>query len=324
MHARSRSAGRWGTQPDDAATEDTRVPQPSATAHATRTRRAAPAAVAAARSARQRCAELPPVPSTLLIPLAARARGGAYFPWLDCGDTVAPALLERLGTDVQAYLDDLPTVLNVLWRTRAIRALGQAFFAQHPRAWGANLGCGLTHYFQWLDTGHNHWLDADLPPVMALRQLLLPPANARVRQAAVDLGQPGWWKRLALPEGPRAQPVLLVCEGVLMYLQPVQVQAVLVEFAEHAPAGSRMVLDVLTRQAVGQAARHASVGPTGAQFCWGVGRMAELAQAHPRLALLHEQSVLECYGWPGIALDMAWRAWLGAPLYGLATLGAAE
>lgn len=29
-------------------------------------------------------AHLPPVPSTLLIPLAARARGARYFPWLDC------------------------------------------------------------------------------------------------------------------------------------------------------------------------------------------------------------------------------------------------
>ena len=58
---------------------------------------------------------------------------------------------------------------------------------------------------------------------------------------------------------------------------------VLAEFAQHAPPGSRMVLDVMTRQAVGCAARHASVGPTGAEFRWGVGRMAELAAVHPRL-----------------------------------------
>ncbi len=267
------------------------------------------------------CAQLPAVPSTLLIPLAARARGGRYFPWLDCADTVALALLQRLGTDVEPYLDDLPTVLNVLWRTRAIKAAGQAFFGEHPRALGANLGCGLTHYFQWLDTGDNHWLDADLSPVMALRQPLIAPGGPRACQAEVDIAQPGWWQRLALPQGRGAQPVLLVCEGVLMYLQPAQVHAVLAEFAQHAPPGSRMVLDVLTRQAVGQAARHASVGPTGAQFHWGVGRMAELEQVHPRLALLREQSVSECYGWPGIALDALWRPWLGAPLYGLATLG---
>jgi len=266
-------------------------------------------------------AQLSAVPSTLLIPLAARAHGGRYFAWLACHDAVATQLLTQLGADINAYLDDLPTVLNVLWRTRVIKEVGRAFFAEHPQAQGVNLGCGLTHHFQWFDTGTNHWLDADLPEVMALRGPLLPLCCARARQAQVDLTQPGWWKRLGLHRQRGAQPVLLVCEGVLMYLQPAQVQAVLAEFAQHAPPGSRMVLDVLTRQAVGRASRHPSVGPTGAEFFWGVGRMAELTAAHPRLQLLREQSVSECYGWTGIALDMLWRPWLGAPLYGMATLG---
>ena len=47
-------------------------------------------------------------------------------------------VLAALGADVSAYLDDLPTVLNVLWRTRAIKELGQEFFARHPSALGAN------------------------------------------------------------------------------------------------------------------------------------------------------------------------------------------
>lgn len=269
-------------------------------------------------------ARLPAVPSTLLIPLAARAHGGRYFAWLACHDAVATQLLAELGADVDTVLDDLPTVLNVLWRTRAIKELGRAFFAAHPQALGVNLGCGLTHHFQWLDTGANHWLDADLPEVMALRRQLLPLRCPRARHAQVDLTQPGWWQRLGLPKKTDAPPVLLVCEGVLMYLQPGQAHAVLAEFAQCAPPGSRMVLDVLTRQAVGRASTHASVGPTGAEFFWGVGRMAELEQVHPRLQLLREQSVAECYGWTGIALDLLWRPWLGAPLYGLATLGVTD
>jgi O-methyltransferase involved in polyketide biosynthesis len=269
-------------------------------------------------------AQLPPVPSTLLIPLAARAHGGRYFPWLDCHDAVAPALLAQMDADVSGTLDDLHTVLHVLWRTRAIQEAGRAFFAAHPQALGVNLGCGLTHYFQWLDGGANQWLDADLPEVMALRRPLLPPPCPRMRHADLDLSHPGWWQRLGLPAQRSATPVLLVCEGVLMYLPPAQVHAVLAEFAQHAPPGSRMVLDVMTRRAVGCAARHASVRSTGAEFRWGVGRMAELEAVHPRLQLLREQSVAEGYGWPGIAMDLLWRPWLGAPLYGLATLGIRE
>lgn len=283
--------------------------------------------------AEPRHAALPPVPSTLLIPLAARARGDHYFPWLACGDAVAADLLSHLGADVEPYLDDLPTVLNVLWRTRFIRDTAQGFFLMHPAAQGVNLGCGLSHHFQWLDTGANQWLDADLPEVMALRRQLLPPRCPRTRLAEVDIAQPGWWQRLGLPARTAAagdageavaeapQPVLALCEGVLMYLEPAQVQAFLKEFAECAPAGSRLVLDVLTHRAVGNAHRHASVGPTGAEFRWGVARLSDLPAAHPRLSLLHENSVAECYGWAGLALETLWWPWLGAPLYGMVTLG---
>lgn len=293
-------------------------------------RRAVPGAAAsrsAAAAATPGHAALPAVPSTLLIPLAARARGDHYFPWLACGDAVAADLLERLGADVEAYLNDLPTVLNVLWRSRFIRDTAQGFFLMHPGAQGVNLGCGLSHHFQWLDTGANHWLDADLPEVMALRRPLLPAQCPRARLAEVDITEPGWWDRLGLPTRdaaagePPPQPVLVLCEGVLMYLEPAQVEAVLAEFAQCAPAGSRLVLDVLTHRAVGTAARHASVGPTGAEFRWGVARLSDLAAVHPRLELLHEHSVAECYGWAGLALETLWWPWLGAPLYGMVTLG---
>lgn len=145
---------------------------------------AAPASCQPANNLLQR-AHLHPVPSTLLIPLAARARGARYFPWLDCRDAVAGELLQRLGADVDALLDDLPTVFQVLWRTGAVKAAGCAFFAAHPQGLGANLGCGLTQHFQWLDGGANQWLDADLPEVMALRQQLLPLQGPRMRQAGV-------------------------------------------------------------------------------------------------------------------------------------------
>lgn len=304
-----------------------RTPAPAVAAAASR--KAAPRRAAAPGPLLVQQAPLPPVPSTLLIPLAARARGDHYFPWLACGDAVAAELLERLGADVEAYLNDLPTVLNVLWRTRFIRDTAQGFFLMHPGAQGVNLGCGLSHHFQWLDTGANHWLDADLPEVMALRRPLLSAQCPRARLAEVDITQPGWWGRLGLPTRdaaageppPPPQPVLVLCEGVLMYLEPAQVEAVLTEFAQCAPAGSRLVLDVLTHRAVGTAARHASVGPTEAEFRWGVARLSDLAAVHPRLELLHEHSVAECYGWAGLALETLWWPWLGAPLYGMVTLG---
>ena len=264
---------------------------------------------------------LPAVPSTLLIPLAARAHGARRFPWLACDDAEAARLLDCLGADVRPLLDDAPTVLNILWRTRLLKAAGQAFFREHPASPGVSLGCGLSHHFQWLDTGRNTWIDADLPEVMALRERLLPTHGSRHCHAGIDLRVPGWWQRLGLPTGPGAPPVFLLCEGVLMYLEPAQVQAVLTEFAEQAPPGSQWVCDVIAQLGVGQAHCNPSLGPTGAEFHWGVRDMAELTAPHPRLRLQAQHSVSECYGWIGTLAEWCLSPWVPTPLYALVTLG---
>lgn len=267
-----------------------------------------------------RALPLQAVPSTLLIPLAARAAGGVFFPHMACRDAEATRQLRSLGVNANLYLADQPTILNVLWRTRRIREAGQAFFAEHPRAWGINLGCGLSHYFQWLDNGHNCWIDADLPEVMELRRSLGPPVSQRLHQATVDITQPLWWQALQLPQRALTQPLFVVCEGVLMYLQPAQVQQVLAQFAQHAPAGSLLLIDTLHQCAVGRASWHASVGRTGAEFHWGIRHPDELCAADPRLRLRRLHSVAECYGWFGLELNALWGPWTDAPLYGLAEL----
>lgn len=260
------------------------------------------------------------VPSTLLIPLAARAYGAQLYPWLDCHDVDARHLLDCLQTDWRPLLQDRVAVLNVLWRTRVIKAWAEAFFIRYPAATGVALGCGLSHYFQWLDTGANRWIDADLPEVRTLREALLPPARDRRINAVVDLARPGWWDALHLPAADAAAPLFLVCEGVLMYLPPAQVRAILTEFAERAPAGSVFALDAISHRGVGQARHSVSVGPTGAEFRWGLHQIDELRDIHPRLSVAESRSVSECYGWMGWAAETLCLPWTGAPLYSLMAL----
>jgi O-methyltransferase involved in polyketide biosynthesis len=261
------------------------------------------------------------VASTLLIPLAARACGDALFPRVAQGDAHAARILSRLGADVSAYLADRASVYGVLVRTQVFRRCALRFFERHPRAIGASLGAGLGHYHQWLDNGCNTWIDADLPEVIALRESLLPDDNPRRLDALLDLTRPGWWARLGLPSGPDEPPVLLICEGVLMYLEPAQVQAVLHEVGEKAPPGSRLLLDALCWLAVGRARRHPSVRHTGAEFRWGARHWRDLTAPHPRLRLDAEHKVMEGYGWSHAALGPLFRFAMGVPLYGVAELG---
>ena len=253
---------------------------------------------------------------SLFIPLIARARAAQWWPWLDPQDACAQQVLTRSCEPCASYPMDLPTAINVLWRTCRIRGMAQAFFARHPEALGVNLGAGLTDYFQWLDNGRNRWLDVDMPDVVKLRQQWLPPLPPRRRLAAADLREPGWFRRLQLHR--QQGPLMLVCEGVLMYMQATQVQAFFQELAEHAPTGSELVCDFISPWGIGQTIAANRHPHDAIAFTWGVHHTQDLARFHPRLQWLAEHSVAEAYGPYGHWLQWLCRPITGGPLYGLA------
>lgn len=265
-------------------------------------------------------AQLGAVSSTLLIPLAARAFGHRLYPWLDCQDAEAEGLLACLQAAAAPLMEDRVAVLNVLWRTRVLKAWGQAFFKAYPRGLGITLGSGLSHHFQWLDTGENVWVDADLAEVHALRDRLIRFTGGRHQNRRVDLCEAGWWGLVT--QGLQAQPCWVLCEGVLMYFSPEQAHAIVEAFAESAPPGSRLVLDAISHRGVGQARHSLSVSRTRAEFHWGLRDTRELLACHPRLKLLDQRSVSECYGWLGWATEATWMPWTGAPLYSMLMLEA--
>ncbi len=268
-----------------------------------------------------RLTQLQAVRSTLLIPLVARAFGARCYPWLDCHDADAAHLLSCLQTEVAPLLQDRLVMLNVLWRTGVLKAWGREFFARYPHATGVNLGCGLSNHFQWLDSGRNRWLDADLPEVLDLREQLLPEQGGRRHNAGIDIARDGWWDALALDRLAASGPLWLLCEGVLMYLPPERVRALLREFAERAPPDSVLVFDAISHVGIGQARHCHSVGPSGAEFCWGLRSPQELLQAHPRLRpRCAARSVAECYGVFGWAAEAMSLPWSGAPLYSMHAL----
>jgi len=264
------------------------------------------------------------VPSTLRIPLAARASGDAMFPQLAVRDAYAAGILEQIRDDGHALPEDRATIYGILSRTRRFRSLAQDFLKLHPGARVVNMGCGLSHYFQWLDDDKSRMTDADLPEVLELRRQLIPETNERHDVRELDLTSPGWWEQLGLPRKRNAQPVFLFTEGVLMYLEPEQVQAVLATFGERAPAGSVLAFDAMCWLAVGRGKQHPSVRVTGAEFKWGIRRAAELTQPHPRLQLSGTYRVLEGIGLPYTLFAPMVMLFLGVPLYALYALTATD
>lgn len=267
---------------------------------------------------------LSPVSSTLLLPLIARGRGAAIYPWLDPGDVQAQHLMDKLGHAIDPLLQDTTSMLNVLWRTQVMKCIGEDFFKHHPASQGINLGAGLSDYFQWFDNGHNGWLDVDLHEVVSLRHLLLPTHAETASDLCLDLTQPGWWQQLGLSERASREPLLLLCEGVLMYLTPTQVKAVFHEIGNNAPEGSQLVCDFITPLGIGHAHSVPSLSGTGAEFHWGAHNALEVAHLHPRLELIAQHTVAEIYGWAFCWAEMCMSPWTGGPLYGVAHMEVTE
>lgn len=270
---------------------------------------------------------LPPTPSplhgvqhTLYLPMAVRARAGMLCPWLDPQDHHAQAMAERLGPNMPQRAVDPSTIVNILWRTQKIRQLGQDFFERFAHVQGINLGAGLADYFQWLDNGTNRWLDVDLPEAIDLRNRLMPETTDRQENRTDDLRVPGWWNRLGLQKHNHHNPLLLIAEGVLMYMQPTEVKAFVQEIGAHAPEGSELLCDFISPLGIGQPSPANREPGETVTFAWGAHNGQEIASMHPRLELLDQHSAAEAWGWGGSWLETLYTPWTGGPMYGLAHL----
>ena len=263
------------------------------------------------------------IPSTLRIPLAGRALGDRMFPQMAVHDRYAAATLAAIGDDGSRWVGDCYSMWGVLARTRYIREQAQRFMRDYPKAHFVNIGCGLSQYFQWLDNGQTRMTDADLLEVVAVREQLLPPLNARHRVLAVDVSRPDWWEQLQLSHGGE-QPLFLMMEGVSMYLDADQMRSVLRVVGEQAPEGSFMVLDAFCMAATGNAIWHPSLRQTGASLRWGLKRLSEFREAHERLHLVQTHDIMAGYGVPNALVSMGFTLLTGVPFYAAYVLRVAE
>lgn len=150
-----------------------------------------------------------------------------------------------------------------------------AFLARHPDAVVLHLGCGLdSRAFRLDPPAPARWFDVDLPGVIAVRRQLYDDGD-RYRMLAASVTEPGW-----LDEVPDDRPVLVVAEGLLMYLDEDDVRGLLVRLADRFTSGE-LVFDGmapwLTR----------FVGPTR----WGLRDGRDLEAWHPRLQLREQVPV---------------------------------
>ena len=123
-------------------------------------------------------------------------------------------------------------------RARAFDAVASDYLSAHPRAAVVALAEGLqTSFWRLARTGladELTWYSVDLPPVMALREQLLP-ADDRIVPLAQSALDRSWMDRVDASHG-----VFITAEGLLMYLQPDDVIDLITDCAARFPGGRFM------------------------------------------------------------------------------------
>ncbi|MEE6177318.1 class I SAM-dependent methyltransferase [Mycobacterium sp. 050134] len=175
--------------------------------------------------------QLTGVSETALLTLRGRAHQAAQpHPIID--DPMAVRLVESIAFDFDKFGRKGP---EMALRSLAVDRCAIGYLTAHPRATVVALAEGFQTTFWRLDhalpDAHFRWLSVDLPPVIELRQRLLP-HSSRITELAQSALDYSWMDAVDSDDG-----VFITAEGLLMYLQPDQAVGLIAECARRFPGG---------------------------------------------------------------------------------------
>lgn len=155
----------------------------------------------------------------------------------------------------------------------------RAFLAANPASTVLHLGCGLDTRVDRIDPGPNvRWYDVDFPDVMALREQLYPERAGyqRISSSVTDLT----W----LDAVPGGTPVLVIAEGLVMYLPEKDGTALFQRITDQFPSG-QIAFDGYSGSMVRLVSRLATVRGAKVELVWGVDDPHDLEKQVPKLHL---------------------------------------
>ncbi|WP_421841132.1 class I SAM-dependent methyltransferase [Mycobacterium sp.] len=174
-------------------------------------------------------------------------------------------------------------------RSLAFDGCAIEYLRKHPTATVVALGEGLQTSFWRLSNAlpgaQFRWLTVDLPPIIELRQRLLPssPRIANLAQSALDYS---WMNHVDSDNG-----VFITAEGLLMYLQPDDSMGLIAECASRF-AGGQMLFDlppVVAKKLAPKgmrSSRQYRIPPM--PFSLSLSQLAGLADTVPGVAAVHD------------------------------------
>ena len=222
------------------------------------------------------------VPETMLQTVYARAKESSGRGAIH--DAKAEELIEKLDYDFSLADKDTAMRSGVIARTIVLDQLTKSWLAAHSGAVVVNIACGLdTRCYRM--SGYAHWYNLDLPETMAVREKLLPESGAisQIAMSAMD----DWGGKI----GEQNVPVLIVIEGLTMYLNTKDVQQIFAVISNRFPKATVFV-ETMNPMIV-KRFKEKSIEGSHAKFTWGVKNGKALAELLPDFRFMEEHSLTE-------------------------------
>lgn len=222
--------------------------------------------------------DLSGVNETMLVPLYARAlesqkKNPAFY------DATAVRTVESLDYDFKKHGKSKMNMWGCAARTIVFDREASEYIRAHPRCSVINMACGLDDRFSRVDNGSLVWYNLDFDNVMDIREKIIPKQERvrNIRSSVLDLG---WVNQIENKE-----EVLVIAEGLLMYLQEKEVQT-LFEGISGAFKSCTLLLELMSVWMVKNQKIHDTIKLTTAVFVWGV----EMAEDFTKLCPMYKMT----------------------------------
>lgn len=222
------------------------------------------------------------VPETMLQTVYARAKesGGSGA----IHDAKAEEIIERLDYDFSLADKDAAMHSGVIARTIVLDRMTKEWLSSHPSAVVVNIACGLDTRCYRI-SGYAHWYNLDLPETMAVREKLLPEGGT-ISQIAMSAME-DWGGEIS----EQNVPVLIVIEGLTMYLSETDVQRIFAVIAKRF-CQATVFVETMNPMVV-KRFKEKSIDASNAKFTWGVKNSEALAELLPDFRFVEEHSLCE-------------------------------
>lgn len=201
-------------------------------------------------------------------------------------DAKAIEIVKKMNYDFGLADKDIAMSSGVVARTIVLDRMVKEFIQAHPDATVINIACGMDTRFYRVDNGQIHWYNLDLPVTMDIRKEYME-ENERVTLIAASAMDEAWADKVETG----SEPVLVIVEGLTMYLEKEDVKQILT-IIDKKFSKVTAYIEVLNPKFVKKKVEK-SIQQSDAVFTFGARSGQELADLSSSFQWVEDRSIVE-------------------------------